>query len=165
MRRYFLGLILALALVALLATPAIAATTQDVSVTATPSYISISNSPNSFDFGTVATSSTPNTTTGWFTITNSSTVATDIDIKANGWTGGAGWSWGAAGADTGRLAASDDDGTYNVTIIAVDTDYELKDNLAAVTNQDWELELQAPSSFSFGDEQTTTVTITASAYD
>ena len=62
------------------ATSAIAATSQDVTVTATPSFISISNSPGSYDFGLITESGTPNTGTGYFTVTNTSTVATDINI-------------------------------------------------------------------------------------
>lgn len=160
---------LVMVLFALLAgvVPVMAATTQDITVSATPAFISISNAPNSFNFGVVAASSTPNTTTDWFTITNTSTVAIDVDIRAvTGWEGGANdWSWGPAGVDTGRLEASAGTGLYDLVITNVDTDYELIDNLAALTDDDWELELIAPSSFTYGNAQQITVRLTASAFD
>lgn len=164
--RIILPLILLLTLILSPATPISAATTQDVTVTATPTYISISNAPSSFDFLTVAAGVDENTGTDYFTITNTSTIATDIDIKAiTGWSGTSSWTWGASGENQGKLAASDGDGAYDVDIAAVDTDYELMDNLSAETNDSWELKLIAPSSFTHGAEQTVVVRLTASAYD
>lgn len=147
--------------------PLAAATTQDVTVDATPEFISISNAPSTFDFGTVAAGVDENTGTDYFTITNSSTVATDIDIRAvTGWEGGANdWTYGASGEDQAKLAASAGTGLYTVDIAAVDTDYELIDNLGATTNDDWELKLIAPSSFTFPNAQQIVVRLTASAYD
>lgn len=169
MRKY-LGIITSLVLmVALLLSgiPVTAATTQDVTIDATPSFISISNAPSTFDFLTVAAGVDENTGTDYFTITNSSTVATDIDIRAvTGWEGGANdWTYGASGENTGKLAASAGTGLYTVDIAAVDTDYELIDNLGATTDDDWELKLIAPSSFTYGNAQQIVVRLTASAYD
>ena len=153
-----------------LAAPAMAATSQDVTVTATPSFISISNSPGSSDFGVITASSTPNTGTGNFTVTNTSTVATDITIGCNGWSGGGTpWTYGAAGADTAQLRASGTQGgvggstgagTYDL-IVPNGSTVLLCDALAASTGFAWELQLDTPTSFGHGDEQTTTVTITA----
>lgn len=167
MKGKILGLVLALTLILVGGIPTMAATTQDVTVDATPEFISITNAPSTFDFLTVAAGVDENTGTDYFTITNSSTVATDIDIRAiTGWEGGANdWTWGAAGADTGKLAASAGTGLYTVDIAAVDTDYELIDNLGATTNDDWELKLVAPSSFTYGNAQQVVVRLTASAYD
>jgi len=153
-------------------TSALAATSQDVTVTATPSFISIGNSPGSYDFGLIIESGTPNTGTGYFTVSNNSTVATDINIGCNGWSGGSTpWTYGASGADTGRLLSSATQGgaggstgagNYDVAVPNGSTAL-LCDALAATTGFAWELQLEAPSSFGHGDEQTTTVTITAVA--
>lgn len=147
--------------------PVMGATTADITIDATPSYIAITNAPGSFDFLTVVAGVDENTGTDYFTITNTSTVAIDIDIKAlTGWEGGANdWSWGAPGENTARLEASAGTGLYDLVLTAVDTDYELIDNLSALTNDDWELELRAPTSFTYGNAQQITVRLTASAYD
>lgn len=171
MKRKFTRIIAVVALLAVMiiggTLPVSAATTQDVTIDATPEYISISNAPSTFDFLTVAAGVDENTGTDYFTITNSSTVPTDIDIQAlTGWEGGANdWAYGASGENTGKLAASAGTGLYDLDIALVDTDYELIDNLAATTNDDWELELVAPSSFTYGNAQQITVRLTASAYD
>jgi len=156
----------------IVATPgALAALEQTVTVTATPSYVSIANSETSFDFGVITASSTPNTTTGWSTITNTSTVAIDITLGCDGWSGTTSWTYGVAGADTGQLKASADNGgtggstgagNYDKTIPSGST-VLLNDDLAATTNVAWEMQLDAPTSFGHGDEQTTTVTLTATA--
>jgi hypothetical protein len=148
-----------------------AATTQTVTVTATPTYVSISNSEGSYGFGIVAASGTPNTTSGWSTVTNDGTVACDITIECDGWSGGSSWTYGAAGADTGQLKASGTNGgvggtggagLYDITLLNGSGTLFI-DDLAASGTSDWEMQLDAPTSFSYGDQQTTTVTLTASA--
>jgi len=135
----------------------------------------ISNLPSTKDFGVVAASSTPNTGNAYFTITNSSTVTIDIYIKCDGWsptTGTNSWTYGSPiGADQGFLEASSADGgvggsqgegLYDVEILnGIDT--LLCDDVAITTNPTWELQLNAPSSFTHGDEQQTIVTLTATA--
>ncbi len=167
MKKLLISLVLALVLTLGTALPAMALETADVDVDATPSFISIINAPTSFDFLTVTAGVDENIGTGYFTITNSSTVATDIDIKALvGWEGGANdWTWGAPGQNTARLEASANTGLYGLVITAVDTDYELKDNLTALVNQLWKLELRAPTSFTYGNAQSVTVRLTASAWN
>lgn len=161
-KKFLLSLILALVLVLSLAMPVLAATSDDVTVTATPSYISIDNDPAVFDFATVDESGTPNTTTGWFTITNDSTVNITVSIGCNGWSGTTPWTYGAAGADTGQLKASDNDGLYDVTVPNGST-AELHTTGTPGTNVQWELQLDCPTSFTHGYEQTTTVTVSAAA--
>ncbi len=150
---------------------ALAATSDDVIVTATPSFIGITNAPGTNDFGTIVAGSTANTTDGFFTITNDSSVAIDIAIKSNGWSGVTAWTYGAAGVDTGQLAASSANGgaggstgvgNFDKTVLN-GSDTLLCDAVAVSTNPTWELQLQAPSSFTHGDEQTTTVTVTVTA--
>lgn len=55
MKKYLLSLVLALVLVVSFAMPAFALTSQDVTVTATPSYITITNSPSTWDVGNTGT--------------------------------------------------------------------------------------------------------------
>lgn len=172
MKRTILAIMLALALVAIPVSSVLAATTQDVTVTATPTFISITNAPGSFDFGVITASTTPNTTSGWFTITNDSTVTTDINIQCNAWSGASSWTYASPiGADQGYLAASGTfggaggstgAGNYDVEILD-SVDSLLCDDLAVGNDPDWEMELNTPSSFTFGDQQTTTVTLTVSA--
>jgi hypothetical protein len=164
MRKTLIAILIALALVVIPVGSALAATTADVTVTATPTFISITNSPDSYDFGVVTESSTPNTGETHFTITNGSTVPIDITIGCNGWSGAAhSWNYGASGADTGQLNASDGSGGYDITVPSGSTT-ALHSNVAKGNNPQWGLELEAPSSFGFGDEQTTTVTISASQH-
>ena len=148
-----------------------AATTQTVTVTATPTYVSISNTQTTYDFGVIAASSTLNTGSAWSTVTNDGSVAADITIESNGWSGGTGWTYGSAAADTGQLKASGTNGgvggtggagLYDITIPSGSSTL-LIDDLAASGSSAWEMQLDAPTSFTFGDQQTTTVTLTASA--
>jgi len=148
---------------------ALAQTSQDVTVTATPSFISITNDPDSWPIGTVSAGSTPNTTADYFLITNTSSEAIDISINCTGWTGGPGWTYGAPAEDTANLAASSGNSTGGGSGGAGDYDIDvpngpstlLIDAVAVGVNPNWELKLNAPTSFTFGDQQTTTVTITA----
>ena len=161
-KKLLLSLVLVVVLVLSLGIPVLAATSDTVTVTATPSYISIANAPGTFDFAVVVESATPNTTTGWFTITNGSTVNITVSIGSNGWSGTSSWTWGVAGADTGQLKASDNDGLYDVTVpsgssTALSTTSTPGDDVL------WELQLDCPTSFSHGYEQTTTVTVSAAA--
>ncbi|MBA7635474.1 hypothetical protein ES703_43078 [subsurface metagenome] len=161
MKRLVIAVILAVALAIVPVSGVLADTSQDVTVTATPSYVSISNSPIDFDFGTVAAGVDEDTGTGHFTITNGSTVTIDITIVCNGWSGGTTpWTYGPAAADTGELKASDGDGTYDVTVDDT-TPAALASSVSAGAPVSWELELDAPISFSHGAEQTTTVTLSA----
>lgn len=155
------------------ATPhlAFALTSQNVSVNATPAYVSISNAPTTFAFGTIAAGASPNSTAGWFTITNSSTVNIDISLSSNEWSsGGTTWTWGAPAADTGRIMGSSANGGVGGSSGAEAFDIEASaggnlmcDGVTSVTNPTWEIELEAPSSYTAGDLQTTTLTLTAVA--
>ena len=53
-----LPIVIALVLCIGLSVPALAATTQDVTITATPTYIALTNSQSTWVVGTVAVSST-----------------------------------------------------------------------------------------------------------
>lgn len=167
MRRH-LGIlsILVLALMLVFAIPVSAATTQDVAVNATPAFVTITNAPDNWGFGVVATSTNYSTAVGEFTITNGSTVAIDISIGCNStWAGGNDWTHddtGTPGATTAALYATPNTVAWNV-IVKNSAPQNLVTSLAASTPQDWGLRLMAPTSFDDGVLKTTTVTLTASA--
>jgi len=149
--------------------PAVASTTTDLTVTATPTHISISVSGSPYDFTTVAASATPSTATDYFTVTNGSTVAIDVEIYVTGdWTGGVGWTHSdtaTAGADTAGLSANKGGswGTGDV-IVKKSAAYEkIATAQAATTNFDFGLKLYAPTSFSDGVEKSVTVRLSAAA--
>lgn len=149
-----------------------AATTANVSVNATPSYIAITNAPTTYAYGVVTAGGTANTTNGYFTITNSSTVNIDINIQCDGWTStGSAWTYGNPAADTGNFDASSVNGGTGGSTGAGDFDISvtsgstalLCDNVTSVTNPTWELQLDIPSSFTHGDVQDAQVEVSATA--
>jgi len=163
--RHLVALIALMATV-LLPTTVSAATTATVTVNATPSFIAIAVNVSTFNFSTVAEDTDEDTTAGYFGITDTSTVATDNTIVANGWaytSGSNNWTWGSPAADTGQLKASVSTGNYSVTVDDVTPIALLNDN-APSTNWAFELELDAPTSFTHGDAQSTLVTISASEH-
>lgn len=170
MRRTILSLFATLALMLLFLVPTpVAAQTADVAVNATPAYISISVALAGYNFGVVAASSTTNTTDDYFTMTNSSTIATNITISVTGatWTGGVAWSHaedGVPGADTVGLNSTTEAGGWGTGVVVKNAaPLTLQTNLAAITNLKFGLSLLAPTSFSDGVEKQNTVRLTAAA--
>jgi hypothetical protein len=176
------AVVLSLALCLGFAVPALAATSAAVTITATPTYIAMTNSEASWAVGTVATSGTY-----WWTsdsnapeepfidddmkstITNTGSVAEDIDIKVANFTGGNGWT-----ISTDDSPAEDEvsiragiTGTANeaAMVQVITSDTELVDNLASSGTKKWCMEMETASSFTDGAEKTGTVTLTASAYN
>jgi hypothetical protein len=165
MKRILISLLSALFMTVMLVLPALAATTATVTVTATPTYIAITNSPASYDFGVIAASATPATSAGYFSITNTSSVATNISIWAVAITGGVGWTLnttGAPGTDQAGMYAGIVSGTFG-TVVTTSPGAVIKSSLAASTSQTWHLKLMAPTSFTDGVQKSTTVTISAAA--
>ena len=161
MKKTLIAILLAVALIVIPVSVALAADTDTVTVTATPGWVSIVNGPDTYDFGVVTAGTTPSTGGSGFTITNSSTVAMDVNIGCDSWaSGGTPWDYGAAGADQGQLNASDGDETYDVTVPDSGSTL-LLDAVATGTDPTWGLQLEAPSSFTHVDVQTTTITLTA----
>jgi len=164
-----LAVVLSLVVALFLMVPMVAsaATTANITVNATPAFVGISCNVASYDYGVVAASSTTNTTTSYFGITDSSTVQTDQTIGVTGnWTGGTGWTHaedGNAGADTAGLLANLA-GTWGVSDIIVkyaSPNYIYENNTAG-NDYAFGLGLQAPTSYSDGAEKTVTVQVTAS---
>ena len=140
-----------------------------VTINATPVWISITNTNKTFDFGYVtagATNATANTTTDYLDITNAGSVAVDTTIVCNNWThvsGSNNWTYGAPGANTGELVYSVGTGAYD-TIVGGTTPTALMTNLDISTTDYFEVGLDAPTSFTHGDKQQTTLTITATQH-
>ena len=95
-----------------MAVPVSAATTANITITATPSFISISVNNTSYDFGVVTAGTTVNTsTTTTFQVNNLCTVITNVAISVNQstWTGGTAWTHnnsGTTGTDIVGLKAN-----------------------------------------------------------
>lgn len=166
--RQLLALVFVATLMIATTVPAVAST-DDLTVTATPTHISISVAPTPYDFTTVAASSTPSTAENHFTVTNGSTVAIDVTIFVTGdWTGGVGWDHSdtaTAGADTAGLAANQDGtwGTGDVIVKKTEGAGHSKIVTAQAAGVDFNfgLKLYAPTSFSDGAEKSVTVRLSA----
>lgn len=167
--------------------PVNAATSVDVTVTATPKFISISNSPGSWTINgltgtgyidpsttyysnpasdTTAPSATVIDADCNFTITNTSTIVTNIKIHmhdfsggsanmTNGGTGTAGaTSYGAYGYYSGM--------TFTSKVVVSTSDIELIHALGATTNKKWGVQINTQTdAWSGGSNSTATCTITA----
>lgn len=169
MKRLLLSLVLSLMLATGFVTSALAATDADVTVTATPAYVAISSDQSSYDFGVVAASSTPSTTTIWATITNPSTVQTDqtISVTTSSWSGGVTWTHSdtnTPGADTAGMLTNRG-GTWGVGDIIVKNAAPnfIYENAPASTGYSFGLLLTAPTSFTDGVQKSITVRVTAVA--
>ena len=169
MKKYILLIILALALILMPSVPAFAATTADVTVTATPAYVAIADNQTSYDFAVVAVSTTPYTSEDWCAITNTSTVQTDITIAVTAatWSGGVTWTHSdtcTPGADTAGLKANRD-GTWGVSdiIIKYDTPNYIYEDCPALTDFAYGIKLWTPESYTDGVEKEITVRVSAAA--
>jgi len=163
-RKTLIAILMALALVVIPVGSAFAQDEDTVTVSATPAYVSIDNNPDTDSFGVVTEGSTPNLSGGEtnFTITNSSSVAIDITIKCSGWDGGANdWLYGAPGTDQARLMASDGSGGYDIAVPVDPAIAALHSDVPVATNPQWGLQLQAPTDMTFGNVQSTTITLNA----
>jgi hypothetical protein len=173
-RKRFIEILRTLAVIAVLstivvwATPALAAT-ADITVTATPSYVSISCNKSSYDFGVVAAGANVTTDEGWAGITNDSSVVTDhtISVTTGTWSGGVGWTHSDTaikGEDQAGMLANKG-GTWGTgdVIVKNASPNILADNQAANTGYSFGLTLLAPSSFTDGAVKSITVRVTAVA--
>lgn len=144
-----------------------AATTADVTVNATPAYITISVSPTTYGFGVINVNTTSNSTTTYFTITNGSTVLTDntISVTSSTWTGGIGWTHSdtcTPAEDTVGMKANKG-GTWGTgdVIVKYSLPNILADDQAVSTNWNFGLSLHAATAYNDSDLKTNTVRITA----
>jgi len=164
--RKLIGILIALVLVLIPVSAASADTYDDITLYATPEYVSISITPDSYNFTTVAASATPDTGIGNFTLTNGSTVEVDftIAVTTNTWAGGVTWAHSdtcTVGEDQAGLKAGvdDDDDLFDVIVKYSDPNYLLEDYTGA--GFDFSLELYAPDAFTDGVEKSIVVRVTA----
>jgi len=147
-----------------------AATSADVSVTARGAFVSYTAGQTTYNFGTVAASSTTNTTVGWLVFTNLSSVTTNISVQmlATTYTStGAGWTHSdtAAGVNTAAMKASSNNGTPTWDASTVFVKFTAPYNWLVSTNpigSDYKtgLSLLAPTSFTDGFSNNNTVRFT-----
>jgi len=144
---------------------ALASTTQNVTINATPGWLSISNNLTAFDFGTVYEGVDKNTTVNGFNVTNDGSVNCSITIKCDNWThitGSNDWIYGAAAENTSELNFALSSGSFPGTIVpdAGSAAVNLTAELNATDSQLWGLEIEVPLTFTHGDPQQTNVTLT-----
>jgi hypothetical protein len=183
MKRLFRIIIPVLVIISVLAfgIPAMAATSSDVTITATPIYIAMTltdGGTNTWAIGNAATS-----TTYWWTtdgnapspepfeaadmkatITNTGSVAEDFDIHGHAFTGGVGWAITGAGVDAVTLKAGITGTANAAAMISVGTtDTELADNISSSGTTKMCMSLLT-GTFTDGVAKSGTVTVTARAH-
>jgi len=172
MKKTLLAILLAVALIVIPVGSALAADSADVTVTATPGWVSITVAPTGYDFAIILAGVNKDTTADpIFTITNNSTVIMDVDIECDGWTDIAlppesvEWPYAdIAAVDTGSLNFSTDDGsTWTYIPETPAAAAALAAGVATDTDPTFDLQLEAPTSFTHVDEQQSIITLTASA--
>ena len=188
MKRWLIALVLALALVVAITIPALADTSQDVTVTATPTYIAIANAPSTWTVNEETGDSLIDTSTEYwsnplgdtttpsdpvvdsecrFTITNTSTVITDLTVNFPHFTGGDAMQnsgTGSGGAGTFGAYSYCTGMTYSTGKVIADNSGSgpMKEDLAATTNIKWGVSCDAQTdAWSSPSAMTSTITITA----
>jgi type 1 fimbria pilin len=170
-------LIVLIALVVLLVPPtAFAATFAEVTITATPTFISITNDTPSWALGTVS----DNNTNFWWkgapptfplddtkctaTITNDGSVSVNIAIKGTDFTGGVKWTLvtGVPGVQEVRVTTWKSGDAEIAGINLTTSDQPFITPLAATATKKWEMRLTTASSFTDGVAKQGKVYLTAS---
>jgi len=188
--RLIIGVILAVALAIVPASGALAATSQNVAVTATPAFISIANTPTDWDINDVAGATgktiAPSTTyysnplgdttppaatvvdgSCRFTVTNTSSVITNIVTNFPNHTGGDASTNGSGTAGANAFAAfgyvSGQLLSAKVTLLNTGSG-DLISNLAASTGFLWGMQYDSQTgAWASGTNMTSTVVMTATA--
>jgi hypothetical protein len=172
-RKTVIAVLMALALTVVPAAGVLAASSADVSVTADPIYVSISNGPASEALGNVAENSitwaygsTPNDplddATCTFTVSNDGEVDVNIAIKAIDFTGGSGWTLaGTAGVDTVVMKAGYEGQNHSAMITLTTSSQAFISSLTVGNDIDWEFNLET-GTFTDGVLKTGGITLTAS---
>jgi len=165
-----------------------AATTQDVTITATPSYIDIANAPSTWTLNgitgsgkiavdtiyyanplgdTTAQTATPVDGECRFTITNTSSIATDLSVNSGDFSGGsANMTNGDSGANgaTSYGGYSYFSGVAGTVVMATSGSGVGKDALAATTDIKWGAQIETQTNaWAGGSASTATMTISAVA--
>jgi hypothetical protein len=189
MKKLILALIIAVAVGLLPATGAMAtAPGTNVTVTAVPSYISISNSPSAWTINGISGSGVISTNTTYysnplgditspsatvadgecrFTVTNNSTVPIDLSVIMTDFTGGEAMTNGETGSANvtgygGYAWASGATYASGKQILKKSGSSPIKVNLAANTNIKWGMTITTKTNaWTSGTTETATATITA----
>lgn len=151
--RKILGFLIAVLLILVPVGITSASNYANVTVNATPAYISISVNQSTYAFGVIAESSVTNTTGAYFGITNDSTIQTDqtIGVTTTNWTGGVGWVHSdtcAPGVATAGMKAQRVGESW--VIVKNSSPNYIYENCAASTNYSFDLSLHAPTTFTDG---------------
>jgi hypothetical protein len=180
MRGWLGKLLVVVGIAALLSVPlmpvtVMAVTTADVTVTATPEYLAMTNSEDNWTIGNIAEAATK-----WWTptgvapaeplvdgdmnstIANTGSVTSDVAVHGHAFTGGVGWAITGAGADavTMKWGITGDANIAAMTTLTT-SDVDLKANLAAAGTIKWCMSLLT-GTFTDGVAKSTTVTLTIS---
>jgi len=126
--------------------------------------VDITNTPASWDFGTVWENSTYSTGLTAFNVTNTGDVPVNISISGTNMTGVGTWTLNdtaTPGADTYGLKAGVVGGDYTIIVKKEPTYNNLVTNLGVGNSTQWGLELYTPTSYSGGYEKSGVVTLTA----
>lgn len=176
LRRIGLSLVLAVALLVGFAVPALA-TNPTVAITVTAQVVSITNSQNTWTMGIIDTSAVlyfsanNQEDVDYSTITNTGSVAVDVEIQSTIIEGGTyDWTWAVdPGNQIFSLYA------YNTTSSAYDIPVKTADFVDIVVNLPatgsdtylWSAKFEGPTAFHASDDglqKTATVTLVASKY-
>jgi hypothetical protein len=177
-KRILVASTLALLMVLFTVAPAMAASTVDVTITATPEFLAITNDSGNWVLGLIAESTTYYFTADSLiaaeplvngdmkgTLTNTGSVTSDIAIHGHAFTGGAGWTLSAdntPAADEIAIRAGITGMANRAAMIQVIvTDTDLKTSLAAAGTIMWCMELLT-GTFSDGVAKSGLVTLTIS---
>ena len=183
MKRYLrilLPLLTAFGLLIANTVPAMAATTADVTITATPEYLAITNDTGNWAIGAIAEGATVYFTADSLvpaeplvdgdmkgTLTNTGSVTSDIDVKCADFTGGVGWTLSAdetPGLNEVNLRAGISGMADLAAMIqVVNADTELVDSLAAAGTKKVCLILET-GTFGDGVAKSGTLTFTISKH-
>jgi len=126
----------------------------------------ISNTPNSYNFGTVAESSATETGLTHFTVTNNSAFDVNITISGTDMEGGVTWvlsDTATPGINIYGLKAGRAVESYNIIVKKSSPNYLVENLAGSGGTQQWGLQLLAPSTMSDGETKSGTVTLTATS--
>jgi hypothetical protein len=172
------SLILAIVTVLAMTIPTYAATTADVTVSATPEYLALTNDSGNWAIGTVQENTLYHFTADSLivaeplvngdmkgTLTNAGSVTSDIAIHGHNFTGGVGWTLSAdntPGENEVAIRAGITGMANRAAMIQViSTDTDLKTSLSAAGTIMWSMELLT-GTFTDGVAKSSTVTLTIS---
>lgn len=180
MKRILFTLLAILGLVLVQAIPAYATTTADVTITATPEYLAITNDTGNWTIGAIAEAFTVYFTADTLvpaepladgdmkgTLTNTGSVTSDINIKCANFTGGVGWTMSAdetpAANEVNLRAGITGMATLAAMVQVTNADIELKDSIIAAGTIMWCMILET-GTFTDGVGKSGVTTLTISKH-